>query len=123
MPSLLLAAFPPELDGLYAMPPPGWRTATTGIGAVTAAVATLRRDIRLTLTYYQLRLDQPGWQRRFLRTTSRLERFNRALRKRCRTAGAYHSDDGLQAMIAQTADLAFQADAPAGAKRHTIPTE
>jgi hypothetical protein len=88
-----------------------------------AAVAAMRRDLRLTLTYYQLRLAQPGWQRRFLRTTSRLERFNRTLRKRCRSAGAYHSDEGLEAMIAQTADQAFQADAPARAKRHTISTE
>jgi hypothetical protein len=88
-----------------------------------AAVATLRRDLRLTLTYYQVRLDQPGWQRRFLRTTSRLERFNRAVRKRCRSAGAYHSDQGLEAMLAQTADNAFQSDQPARSRRHAIPTE
>jgi hypothetical protein len=88
-----------------------------------AAVATMRRDLRLTLTYYQVRLDQPGWQRRFLRTTSRLERFNRALRKRCRSAGAYHSDEGLEAMIAQTADHAFQPATHARAERHSIPTE
>jgi purine-nucleoside phosphorylase len=42
MPSLLLAAFPPELAGLDAAPPPGWTVATTGIGAVAAAVATAR---------------------------------------------------------------------------------
>jgi purine-nucleoside phosphorylase len=42
VPSLLLAAFPPELAGLDAAPPPGWRTATVGIGAVTAAAATAR---------------------------------------------------------------------------------
>jgi nucleoside phosphorylase len=41
-PSLLLAAFPPELAGLDAAPPPGWRTATTGVGAVTAAATTAR---------------------------------------------------------------------------------
>ncbi len=40
--SLLLAAFPPELAGLDAAPPPGWRVATTGIGAVAAAAATAR---------------------------------------------------------------------------------
>ncbi len=39
---LLLAAFPPELAGLDAAPPPGWRTALTGVGAVTAAAATAR---------------------------------------------------------------------------------
>jgi len=39
-PALLLAAFPPELAGLDAAPPPGWRVATTGVGAISAAVAT-----------------------------------------------------------------------------------
>ncbi len=39
---LLLAAFPPELAGLDAMPPPGWRTATIGVGAIAAAAATAR---------------------------------------------------------------------------------
>ncbi len=39
---LLLAAFPPELCGLDATPPPGWRAACVGIGAVAAAVATAR---------------------------------------------------------------------------------
>jgi hypothetical protein len=87
-----------------------------------AAVATLRRDFRATLAYYRLAQEYPAWQRRFLRTTSHLERFNRRLRKRCRTAGAYHSDDGLLAMIAQTADEAFQPGTPASARRHTVPT-
>lgn len=41
-PSLLLAAFPPELAGLEARPPDGWTVATVGIGAVTAAAATAR---------------------------------------------------------------------------------
>jgi len=89
-----------------------------------AAVAALRRDLRLTLTYYQLRLEHPNWPRRFLRTTSHLERFNRTLRKRCRSAGAYHSDQGLLAMVAQMADEAFQpGNGPARAKRHTFSTE
>ena len=39
---LLLAAFPPELAGLDAAPPPGWRVATTGVGAIAAAAATAR---------------------------------------------------------------------------------
>lgn len=39
-PALLLAAFPPELAGLDAAPPAGWRVATTGVGALAAAVAT-----------------------------------------------------------------------------------
>jgi purine-nucleoside phosphorylase len=42
VPSLLLAAFPPELAGLEARPPAGWSTATVGVGAVTAAAATAR---------------------------------------------------------------------------------
>jgi nucleoside phosphorylase len=41
-PSLLLAAFPPELAGLDAAPPAGWRTAIAGVGAVTAAATTAR---------------------------------------------------------------------------------
>jgi purine-nucleoside phosphorylase len=42
VPSLLLAAFPPELAGLDAAPPAGWRVATTGVGAVVAAATTAR---------------------------------------------------------------------------------
>jgi purine-nucleoside phosphorylase len=42
-PSLLLAAFPPELAGMDRLPPPGWRVGCTGIGALTAAVATARQ--------------------------------------------------------------------------------
>jgi nucleoside phosphorylase len=38
--SLLLAAFPPELAGLDASPPPGWRVAAVGVGAIAAAAAT-----------------------------------------------------------------------------------
>jgi purine-nucleoside phosphorylase len=41
-PSLLLAAFPPELAGLDQAPPEGWAVATTGVGAVAAAVETTR---------------------------------------------------------------------------------
>jgi nucleoside phosphorylase len=42
MDALLLAAFAPELAGLDAAPPPGWRVALTGVGALSAAVATAR---------------------------------------------------------------------------------
>jgi purine-nucleoside phosphorylase len=42
MDALLLAAFPPELAGLDADPPPGWRVALTGVGAVAAAAVTAR---------------------------------------------------------------------------------
>jgi purine-nucleoside phosphorylase len=40
--ALLLAAFPPELADLPSRPPAGWRLATTGVGAVTAAAETAR---------------------------------------------------------------------------------
>ena len=65
------------------------------------AVATLRRDFRATVTYYALEEKFPNWERRHLRTTSRLERFNRTLRRRTRSANAYHSKDGLTAMLSQ----------------------
>jgi purine-nucleoside phosphorylase len=42
MDALLLAAFPPELAGLDAAPPNGWRVALTGVGALAAAAATAR---------------------------------------------------------------------------------
>jgi transposase-like protein len=63
-----------------------------------AAVASLRRDFRLTLTFYACADRYPVHH---LRTTSRLERFNRTLRTRLRAACALHSDSGLVAMIAQ----------------------
>ncbi len=74
-----------------------------------AAVATLRRDFRATLTYYHIEQQHPTWQRRHLRTTSRLERFNRTLRRHIRSAGAYHSDEGILAVVAQEADRFFSA--------------
>jgi transposase-like protein len=76
--------------------------------AQPAAVATLRRDFRATLTYFHIQQQHPTWQRQFLRTTSRLERVNRPLRKRLRAANAYHSDTGVLAMVAQVADQTFQ---------------
>jgi hypothetical protein len=72
-----------------------------------AAVATLRRDFRATLVYYHIQQRHPTWHRRHLRTTSRLKRFNRTLRRHIRTAGAYHSDDGILAVIAQEADYRY----------------
>lgn len=69
-----------------------------------AAVATLRRDFRTTLAYFTIQERHPTWHRRYLRTTSRLERCNRPLRRRFRSANAYHSDAGVLAMIAQEVD-------------------
>jgi hypothetical protein len=65
------------------------------------AVVTLRRDFRATVTYYALEKQFPSWQRKNLRTTSHLERFNRNIRRRTRPANAYHSDLGVTAMMAQ----------------------
>jgi transposase-like protein len=65
------------------------------------AVATLRRDFRSTVTYYHIEQQYPASARSHLRTTSRLERFNRRLRRRTCAAGAYHSDPGILAMITQ----------------------
>ena len=72
------------------------------------AVATLRRNFAATLAYFTVLEHHPTWPRAFLRTTSRLERFNRRIRRRIRTANAYHSDAGVQAMMAQEVDLACQ---------------
>lgn len=65
------------------------------------AVATLRRDFRATVTYYTLEQQFPSWDRKNLRTTSHLERFNRNIRRRTTPANAYHSDPGLTAMMRQ----------------------
>jgi len=81
------------------------------------AVATLRRDFRTTVAYFLLQEQHPTWPRSYLRTTSRLERFNRYLRRRIRSANAYHSDAGVWAMIAQVVDLTFPL--PAERKQHT----
>jgi putative transposase len=65
------------------------------------AVAALRRDFRQTIAYYTVRTRFPNWHVRHLRTTSRLERFNRSLRRRFRTAAAFHSDEGITAVVSQ----------------------
>lgn len=81
------------------------------------AVATLRRDFRATMAYFAIQDRYPTWHRKYLRTISRLERFNRHLRRRIRSANAYHSDEGAQAMIAQEVDLTFPR--PTQRKQHT----
>jgi len=80
------------------------------------AVATLRRDFRATLAYFTIQDRHPTWHRSYLRTTSRLERFNRLLRRRIRSANAYHSDAGVLAMIAQEVDRTIPL--PAERKRY-----
>jgi transposase-like protein len=83
------------------------------------AVATLRRDFRSMVTYYQIQKQHPTWRTSLLRTTSHLERFNRRLRRRIRTANAYHSDEGILAMIAQEADQVFRPGTPPPSKTQT----
>jgi hypothetical protein len=65
------------------------------------AVATLQRDFRATVTYYAIEKQCPSWERKYLRTTSHLERFNRNIRRRTRPANAYHSNAGVTAMMSQ----------------------
>ena len=68
------------------------------------AVATLERSFSSTLGYLDAlawaRERGEHWQPRFLRTTSLLERLNRAIRQKARQAGAFHSDQGLAAAFA-----------------------
>jgi transposase-like protein len=67
------------------------------------AVATLERAFVATTRYLEAleRGRERGevWQPRFLRTTSLLERANRALRAKLRQAGAFHSEAGLLAAV------------------------
>jgi transposase-like protein len=65
------------------------------------AVATLEHDFPDTLTFYQVRQRNRLWSPVYLRTTSLLERLNRKVQARMHTAGAFHSNAGLEAMLAQ----------------------
>ncbi len=65
----------------------------------TEAVRCLRTDFRSTMAYFAVHDRHPDWQLTHPRTTSRLERFNRSLRRRARAASAYHSQASLQAML------------------------
>jgi hypothetical protein len=76
------------------------------------AVHCLRTDFRATVAYFAVHQRHPDWDITHLRTTSRLERYNRCLRRRARAASAYHSDAGLKAMVTQEV-AAFNS-----AKRH-----
>ncbi len=66
------------------------------------AVAALRRDFRHTVAFYSL---SATYETHFLRTTSHLERFNRTLRTQFNKATAYHSTQGLLAVISQQITL------------------
>ena len=63
------------------------------------AVRCLRTHFRSTIAYFTIHERHPDWEIIHLRTTSRLERLNRSLRRRARAAYAYHSDAGLRAMV------------------------
>ena len=68
------------------------------------AVATLERAFSATTAYLDAlergRERGQTWDPRHLRTTSALERANRALRQKARQAGAFHSERGLVAALA-----------------------
>jgi hypothetical protein len=51
-------------------------TRTDKLNAQPDAIANLRRDLRATGAYFLLQEQHPSWRRKYLRTTSRLERFN-----------------------------------------------
>lgn len=69
------------------------------------AIVTLRRDFRHTIAYYFIQQRFPDWSTQQLRTTSRLERFNRQLRRRFRIANAFHSNQGVIAVVQQEVAL------------------
>jgi len=64
-----------------------------------AFVATLLRDWHEMVAFFRVLQRFPHWPRRCLRTTSLLERVNRMIRRLFRSAGAYHSADGLLAAV------------------------
>lgn len=69
-----------------------------------AAVATLERAFSGTLAYLDAlergRERGEGWSAQYLRTTSLLERFNRALRQKMRQVGTCKADRGVAACLA-----------------------
>lgn len=65
------------------------------------AVAKLRHEFDATVVYLEVQEDArkqgQEWDRRYLRTTSSLERTNRTIRSKARKAGVFQSSDGLRA--------------------------
>jgi transposase-like protein len=68
-------------------------------GQQPTVVATLRRDWQDTIAFFKVLERFPNWSRKFLRTTSLLERVNRTIRRLFRAAGAFHSQAGLLAAV------------------------
>ena len=69
----------------------------------------LRRLLRVVRRYRTTQPEAVRCLRSDFRTTSRLERFNRSLRRRTRAAAAYHSDTALHAMLRYQVE-AFNSD-------------
>lgn len=67
------------------------------------AVLTLQRGFEATLAYLDVQAEArragEEWAARYLRTTSALERVNRALRQKFRQVVIFHSEKGLQAAV------------------------
>jgi putative transposase len=61
----------------------------------------LRQNWDANFAFFRVLARFPTWPRRFLRTTSLLERVNRSIRRLFRSAGAFHSPDGLLATVAR----------------------
>src|SRR3990172_3732849 len=74
---------------------------STWIASQPAVVTTLQRDLPDTFQFYAVLARFPRWRSASLRTTSLLERLNRALRRLFRAAAAYHSERGLAAATAR----------------------
>jgi transposase-like protein len=64
-------------------------------------VATLCRAWNESIAFFRVLARFPNWPRRFLRTTSLLERLNRMLRRLFRADGAFQSAAGLLAGVAR----------------------
>jgi transposase-like protein len=62
-------------------------------------VALLHQDWADNFAFLRVLAHFPDWQRRYLRTTSLLERVNRMIRRLFRSAGAFHSRSGLCAAV------------------------
>ena len=64
-------------------------------------VSTLLQDWQANFAFLRVLAHFPEWPRRFLRTTSLLERVNRSIRRLFRAAGAFHSPSGLLAAVSR----------------------
>jgi len=84
------------------------------------AVATLLRDFERTIAYVDVQeaVAKRGkpWEARYLRTTSRLERLNRTLRRMVRQVVLFHGEAGLDARVYLTLMQAGELRIAHGAK-------